>query len=71
MAVTSPSDIAILAVGIVLAGAYLFRDQIFVSKQKVVPTPPPKTLNGHSNPRDFVSKMQEGVWLVFPLLTPN
>lgn len=61
MAITSSSDVAILALGVVLAGAYLFRDQIFFSKQNVVPAAPTKTLNGHSNPRDFIAKMKEGV----------
>ncbi|KAF8558373.1 hypothetical protein OG21DRAFT_1405560 [Imleria badia] len=60
MPVTSSSDVAILTVGVVLAGAYLFRDQIFSSKQKVVPAAPTKVSNGHSNPRDFVAKMKEG-----------
>ncbi|KAF8134017.1 hypothetical protein EV363DRAFT_1325337 [Boletus edulis] len=60
MPATSSSDVAILALGVVLAGAYLFRDQILPSKQKVVPTAPTKISNGHSNPRDFVAKMKEG-----------
>lgn len=71
MAVTSTSDVAIVTVGVVLAGVYLFRDQIFSSKQKVVPAAPTKNLNGHSNPRDFVAKMKEGVWpVVFPFFAP-
>lgn len=61
MAIASSSDVAVLTLGVVLAGAYLFRDQIFSSKQKVVPAAPTKALNGHSNPRDFVAKMKEGV----------
>ena len=62
MAIASTSDVAILGLGLVLAGAYLFRDQIFSSKQKVVPAPPTtKISNGHSNPRDFIAKMKEGV----------
>ncbi|KAH0832201.1 hypothetical protein J3R83DRAFT_13120 [Lanmaoa asiatica] len=60
MAITSSSDIAILTLGVALAGAYIFRDQIFSSKQKAVPAAPTKTSNGHSNPRDFVAKMKEG-----------
>ena len=59
--ITSSSDVAILTLGVALAGAYLFRDQIFSSKQKVVPAAATKTSNGHSNPRDFVAKMKEGV----------
>jgi len=61
MAISSSSDVAILTVGVVLAGVYLFRDQIFTSKEKVVPAAPTKTPNGHSNPRDFVAKLKEGV----------
>ncbi|KAI9568389.1 hypothetical protein HD554DRAFT_2205066 [Boletus coccyginus] len=60
MAISSSSDVAILTVGVVLAGVYLFRDQIFSSKEKVVPAAPTKTSNGHSNPRDFVAKLKEG-----------
>lgn len=65
MAIASNSDVAILGLGVVLAGAYLFRDQIFTSKQKVVPVAPTKTSNGHSNPRDFIAKMKEGVCSLF------
>ncbi|KAF9236519.1 hypothetical protein BU15DRAFT_49954 [Melanogaster broomeanus] len=61
MAVTSSSDVAILALGVVLAGVYLFRDQIFSSSApKSVPAAPLKVANGHGNPRDFVAKLKEG-----------
>ncbi|KIJ07743.1 hypothetical protein PAXINDRAFT_89908 [Paxillus involutus ATCC 200175] len=61
MAVTSSSDITILALGVVLAGVYLFRDQIFSSSApKSIPVAPSKITNGHGNPRDFVAKMKEG-----------
>ncbi|KIJ59467.1 hypothetical protein HYDPIDRAFT_118445 [Hydnomerulius pinastri MD-312] len=61
MAVASSSDVAILAVGVVLAGVYLFRDQIFASSApKAVPIAPSKATNGHGNPRDFIAKMKEG-----------
>ena len=62
MPTVSTSDVAILGLGVILAGTYLFRDQIFASKQKLVPVAPAKTSNGHGNPRDFIAKMKEGVW---------
>lgn len=62
MAVASSSDVAILALGVVLAAAYLFRDSIFSSSTpKAVPVAPSKLANGHGNPRDFIAKMKEGV----------
>jgi NADPH-ferrihemoprotein reductase len=62
MAVASSSDVAILALGVVLAAAYLFRDSIFSSSTpKAVPVVPSKFANGHGNPRDFIAKMKEGV----------
>lgn len=55
------TDIIVLALGVVLAAAYLFRDQLFSgSKQSSVPVPT-KAANGSGNPRDFVAKMKEGV----------
>ncbi|KAG2065705.1 riboflavin synthase domain-like protein [Suillus decipiens] len=61
MAVASSSDVAILALGVVLAAAYLFRDSIFSSStSKAVPVAPSKLGNGHGNPRDFIAKMKEG-----------
>ncbi|KAG0700433.1 hypothetical protein DFH29DRAFT_931907 [Suillus ampliporus] len=61
MAVASSSDAAILALGVVLAAAYLFRDSIFSSSSpKAVPVAPSKLTNGHGNPRDFIAKMKEG-----------
>jgi len=55
MAVASSSDVAILALGVVLAAAYLFRDSIFSSSTpKAVPVAPSKLANGHGNPRDFI-----------------
>ena len=62
MAVTSSSDILVLAVGIVLAAVYLFRDAIFsAAKPKSVPVPSSKTSAGGGNPRDFIAKMKEAV----------
>ncbi|EGN98028.1 hypothetical protein SERLA73DRAFT_182869 [Serpula lacrymans var. lacrymans S7.3] len=61
MAVASSSDVVILALGVTLAAAYLFRDQIFApSKPKIVTTAPSKSENGSGNPRDFVAKMKDG-----------
>lgn len=62
MAIASSSDIIVLALGVVLAAAYLFRDQLFAaSKPKSVPVSSSKASNGGGNPRDFVAKMKEGV----------
>lgn len=61
MSSTSSSDIAILALGVGLAAAYLFRDQLFAaSKPKTTPVVAAKGQNGSGNPRDFVAKMKEG-----------
>ena len=58
----SNSDIIVLAVGLVLAAVYLFRDQLFAqNKPKAVPVSASKASNGSGNPRDFVAKMKEGV----------
>lgn len=66
MASTSSSDIFILAIGVVLAALYLFRDQLFAaSKPKVAPVVANKATNGSGNPRDFIAKMKEGVRLLF------
>ena len=62
MAALSNSDIVVLAVGIVLATVYLFRDTLFApSKPKSVPLPTSKGAAGGGNPRDFITKMKEGV----------
>jgi hypothetical protein len=67
MAVASSSDVAILALGVVLAAAYLFRDSIFSpSTPKAVSVAPSKLANGHGNPRDFIAKMKEGVSYQLP-----
>jgi NADPH-ferrihemoprotein reductase len=54
----------ILALGISLAAAYLFRDQLFaVSKPRaarISSNNNNKIANGGGNPRDFVAKMREG-----------
>ena len=59
------TDTVILALGIVLAAVYLFRDQLFAaSKPKTgVPVSSSKTNVGGGNPRDFIAKMKEGVSL--------
>jgi NADPH-ferrihemoprotein reductase len=60
MASSSSSDVVILAIGVVLAAVYLFRDQLFAaSKPKVAPVVT-KSANGSGNPRDFIAKMKEG-----------
>jgi NADPH-ferrihemoprotein reductase len=64
MSSTSTSDVVILALGVTLAAAYLFRDQIFTSKPKAAPVAGGahnKVANGSGNPRDFIAKMKEGV----------
>ena len=62
MASTSSSDIIILALGVGLAAIYLFRDQLFAaSKPKTAPVLATKGMNGSGNPRDFITKMKEGV----------
>ncbi|OSD07138.1 cytochrome P450 oxidoreductase [Trametes coccinea BRFM310] len=61
MAIASSSDVLVLALGVVLAAAYLFRDQLFAaSKPKTVPVATSRAANGSGNPRDFVAKMKEG-----------
>ncbi|KAF8742283.1 hypothetical protein AX14_005457 [Amanita brunnescens Koide BX004] len=57
----SNSDVFVLAVGVILAAVYLFRDQLFTASSpkatpavtKAAPT------NGSANPRDFIAKMKE------------
>lgn len=67
MSSTSTSDVVILALGVTLAAAYLFRDQIFSSKPKSAPVAAhSKIANGGGNPRDFIAKMKEGVCLHVP-----
>lgn len=62
VAMASSSDIAILALGVILATIYLFRDQILVaSKSQAAPISNAKVGNGVANPRDFVEKMKHGV----------
>lgn len=55
------SDVVILILGVVLAAAYLFREQLFSGSKKSSIQLPAKTANGSGNPRDFVAKMKEGV----------
>lgn len=63
---SSSSDVVILALGVVLAGLYLFKDSIFSSKSSSGPIVPSKALaNGSGNPRDFVAKIKEAVCHVF------
>lgn len=62
MAISASSDVVILALGVVLASLYLFRDQLFNSSPKPkTAAPTVKEANGHGNPRDFVEKMKAGV----------
>jgi NADPH-ferrihemoprotein reductase len=62
MAISSSSDVVILALGVVLAAFYLFRDQIFSSsKLNVAPSgAATKVLDGGDS-RDFVAMMRAGV----------
>ena len=62
MAAVISSDMVVLAVGIVLATVYLFRDTLFAaSKPKSAPLTASKSAAGGGNPRDFIAKMKEGV----------
>lgn len=61
MAVSSSSDLFILALGVVLAALYLFRDQIFAAAKPKAVSLPPKLLDSDENPRDFIAKMKNGV----------
>lgn len=63
MAVSSSSDVFILALGVVLAAVYLFRDQIFAASKPKPVTLPSKLAGSNSddNPRDFIAKMKAGV----------
>ena len=62
MAVAASSDVIVLALGVILAAVYLFRDAIFSSsKPKSVPLAASKAAAGGGNPRDFIAKMKEGV----------
>ena len=55
------SDVIVLALGVILAALYLFRDQLFAaSKPKTAPVAS-KSNAGGGDPRDFVAKMKEGV----------
>lgn len=59
---TSSSDVVVLGLGVVLAGLYLFKDQLFAaSKPKIAPVANKSAANGSGNPRDFIAKMKEGV----------
>lgn len=61
MAVSSSSDVFILALGVVLAALYLFRDQLFAAAKPKAVSLPSKISDGDGNPRDFITKMKEGV----------
>jgi hypothetical protein len=59
---SSSSDILILALGVILAALYLFRDQLFAaSKPSTTVITNSKPTNGSANPRDFITKMKDGV----------
>ena len=62
------SDVIVLALGVILAALYLFRDQIFSSKTSSVPVPTTKSAAGEGNPRDFVAKMKAGVRRLPPVV---
>ena len=58
----SNSDVFVLAVGVILAAVYLFRDQIFApSVPSAAPVASKVVSNGSGNPRDFIAKMKESV----------
>ncbi|KAF6757575.1 cytochrome P450 oxidoreductase [Ephemerocybe angulata] len=58
---TSSSDVVVLGLGVVLAGLYLFKDQLFAaSKPKLAPVATKSSANGSGNPRDFIAKMKDG-----------
>ncbi|KAJ3530978.1 hypothetical protein NM688_g7636 [Phlebia brevispora] len=60
MAVSASSDVIVLALGIILAAVYLFRDAIFAAaKPKSAPVPTSKSASGGGNPRDFIAKMKD------------
>ncbi|KAF9026112.1 putative cytochrome P450 oxidoreductase [Hymenopellis radicata] len=59
MSSTSSGDVFIIILGVVLAAAYLFRDQVFAATQPKVAATPARE-NGSANPRDFVQKMKAG-----------
>lgn len=63
MGIASTSDVVVLSLGVVLAGLYLFREQIFSSsKPKTsIPVGPKGGANGFANSRDFVEKLKAGV----------
>jgi hypothetical protein len=61
MAVPSSSDVFILALGVVLAAIYLFRDQLFAPSKPKAVSLPTKLSEGDGNPRDFIAKMKNGV----------
>lgn len=61
MAVSSPSDAFILAIGVVLAALYLFRDQLFAATKPKAVVLPSKLNDSDGNTRDFVEKMKQGV----------
>lgn len=61
VAMASSSDIAILALGVILATIYLFRDQLFVASKSQAAPVSATVGNGVANPRDFIEKMKHGV----------
>ncbi|KAI0034604.1 cytochrome P450 oxidoreductase [Vararia minispora EC-137] len=64
MAAASSTDVIVLAVGVIAAAVYLFRDQLFnkdsKSKTPVSGSKSSAADNGSANPRDFVAKMKAG-----------
>lgn len=64
MPLASTSDVAIITVGLVVAGLYLFRDSLFSGNKSSsisVPSASKFAENGSGNPRDFIAKMKAGV----------
>lgn len=56
------SDIVILALGVLLAALYLFRDQIFAGSSSAKPlnVPAASLADSDDDPRDFIEKMKAG-----------
>ncbi|KAH8818907.1 hypothetical protein DL96DRAFT_1471223 [Flagelloscypha sp. PMI_526] len=56
------SDVVVLALGVVLAAVYLFKDTLFAPSRPTssIPSAGKNLANGGGNPRDFIAKMKEG-----------
>ncbi|KIY61534.1 putative cytochrome P450 oxidoreductase [Cylindrobasidium torrendii FP15055 ss-10] len=59
MSSSGSGDVLIVALGVILAAAYLFRDQLLAIAQPKAPTTAPRSADD-VNPRDFLQKMKAG-----------